>query len=175
MLFTPSPCHKLSHLLGPPPPSSVTYFMEVIQCNCNIIVVSWIQHLVNKIPLSDTIFSISLFKNVRLTGSRNVLHFSLKCSQSRRFLGLSPRSRFRSLRRSPDSLVVRGVLPSAIAVSSLRRLRYVPLAPQTKIPAPLAPKYKILEPPLRFLFLRLHLVLSLTFFLELKHSVWLLP
>ena len=26
MLFTPSPCHKLSHLLGPP--SSVTYFMD---------------------------------------------------------------------------------------------------------------------------------------------------
>src|SRR6218665_1192759 len=24
MLLTPSPCHKLSHLLGPPPPSSVT-------------------------------------------------------------------------------------------------------------------------------------------------------
>ena len=29
MLFTPSsPCHKLSHLLGPPTPSSVTYFMD---------------------------------------------------------------------------------------------------------------------------------------------------
>jgi len=28
MLFTPSPCHKLSHLLGPPPTSSVTYFMD---------------------------------------------------------------------------------------------------------------------------------------------------
>src|SRR6218665_3140538 len=29
MLFTPSLCHKLSHLLGPPPPlSSVTYFMD---------------------------------------------------------------------------------------------------------------------------------------------------
>ena len=27
MLLTPSPCHKLSHLLGPPPPS-VTYFMD---------------------------------------------------------------------------------------------------------------------------------------------------
>jgi len=24
----PPPCHKLSHLLGPPPPSSVTYFMD---------------------------------------------------------------------------------------------------------------------------------------------------
>src|SRR6218665_700911 len=28
MLLTPSPCHKLSHLLGPPPPSSVTYFID---------------------------------------------------------------------------------------------------------------------------------------------------
>src|SRR6218665_2670118 len=28
MLLTPSPCHKLSHLLGPPPPSSVTYFVD---------------------------------------------------------------------------------------------------------------------------------------------------
>src|SRR6218665_1561376 len=27
-LDLPSPCHKLSHLLGPPPPSSVTYFMD---------------------------------------------------------------------------------------------------------------------------------------------------
>ena len=24
----PLPCHKLSHLLGPPPLSSVTYFMD---------------------------------------------------------------------------------------------------------------------------------------------------
>ena len=24
----PSPCHKLPHLLGPPSPSSVTYFMD---------------------------------------------------------------------------------------------------------------------------------------------------
>ena len=27
MLLIP-PCHKLSHFLGPPPPSSVTYFMD---------------------------------------------------------------------------------------------------------------------------------------------------
>ena len=27
-LGTPSSCHKLSHLLGPSPPSSVTYFMD---------------------------------------------------------------------------------------------------------------------------------------------------
>src|SRR6218665_2592467 len=24
----PPPCHKLSHLLGPPPPSTITYFMN---------------------------------------------------------------------------------------------------------------------------------------------------
>jgi len=28
LLTLPSPCHKLSHLLGPPPTSSVTYFMD---------------------------------------------------------------------------------------------------------------------------------------------------
>ena len=28
MLLTPSPCHKLSHFLAPPPPSSGTYFMD---------------------------------------------------------------------------------------------------------------------------------------------------
>src|SRR6218665_3393744 len=28
MVFIPSPCNKLSHLLGPPHPSSVTYFMD---------------------------------------------------------------------------------------------------------------------------------------------------
>ena len=28
MLLTPSPSHKLSHLLGPPTPLSVTYFMD---------------------------------------------------------------------------------------------------------------------------------------------------
>src|SRR6218665_3034423 len=27
-LYSPPPCHKLSQLLGPPPPSSVTYFMD---------------------------------------------------------------------------------------------------------------------------------------------------
>jgi len=28
MLLTPFPCHKLSHLVGPPTHSSVTYFMD---------------------------------------------------------------------------------------------------------------------------------------------------
>ena len=28
MLLNPLPCHKLSHFLGPPAPSSVTYFMD---------------------------------------------------------------------------------------------------------------------------------------------------
>jgi len=27
-LEPPPPCHKLSHFLGPPTPSSVTYFMD---------------------------------------------------------------------------------------------------------------------------------------------------
>ena len=63
-----------------------------------------------------------LFKNVRLPGSQNVLHVGLKCSKSRRFQGLRPRPRWGSVRRSPESLVVRGFLPSATAASRLRRL-----------------------------------------------------
>jgi len=37
---------------------------------------------------------------VRLTGSQNVLHFGLKCSETRPFLGLRPRPHWGSLRRS---------------------------------------------------------------------------
>src|SRR6218665_676218 len=65
-----------------------------------------------------------MFKNVRLQGSKIVLHLGLKCSKSRRFLGLRPRPRWGSLQRSPDPLVVRGFLPSAIAASRLRRLHF---------------------------------------------------
>ena len=34
MRLTPSPCHKLSHLLGPLPTSSVTYFMDGPYVGC---------------------------------------------------------------------------------------------------------------------------------------------
>src|SRR6218665_2719876 len=34
MLYTPSPCHKLSHLLEPPPLSSMTYFMDGPYTTC---------------------------------------------------------------------------------------------------------------------------------------------
>src|SRR6218665_3325386 len=62
-------------------------------------------------------------------------------------LGLRPRPRWGSLRRSPDPLVVRGFLPSAIAVSRLRRL--IPISPPNKNTRPISPhKHKILEPPL---------------------------
>src|SRR6218665_1247897 len=84
---------------------------------------------------------------MRLTGSKNVLHFRLKCSKLLWFLGLCPRPRWGSLRRSPRPPSPEGLLafgnrsfaPSALNPS---------LAPPTKIPAPLAPKHKILEPPL---------------------------
>ena len=60
---------------------------------------------------------------MRLT-SQNVLHFGIKFSKSRRFLGLRPRPHWGSLRRSPDPLIVRGFLPLAIAASRLRRLHF---------------------------------------------------
>src|SRR6218665_2458887 len=48
----------------------------------------------------------------------------MKCSISRRFLGLRRRPRWGSLRHSPDPLVVSGFLPSAIAASRLRHLHF---------------------------------------------------
>src|SRR6218665_2645823 len=62
--------------------------------------------------------------------------------------GAPPQTPLGNLRRSPDPLVVRGFLPSAIAVSRLRRR--IPVSPpQHKYPPALAPKQKILEPPLQ--------------------------
>src|SRR6218665_4228587 len=53
--------------------------------------------------------------------------------------GALPHTPLGSLRRSPNPLVVRGFLHSAIAVSGLRRL--IPLEPpKQKVPAPLAPQ-----------------------------------
>src|SRR6218665_1896015 len=105
------------------------------QCDCNIlhVVVSRIQHLVNKnffhllffhlgyYHLSSTIFSISLLKNMRLTTSQNALHFGMKCSKLCRLLGLCPRPRWGSLRPSPRPPSRQ---PSAIAASCLRRLHF---------------------------------------------------
>src|SRR6218665_3853537 len=96
----------------------------MIQCDCNIIVVSRIQLLVNKNFFHQLFFSILLLQNRKLTTSENALHFGMKCSKLRRFLGIRPRPRWRSLRRSPDPLVNRGFFPSAIAASRLRRLQF---------------------------------------------------
>src|SRR6218665_2484806 len=62
---------------------------------------------------------------MRLRGSQHVLHFGLKCSKS--------------LGELTTPLVMRGFLPSAIALLRLRRP--IPLYPlKIKIPAPLAPQ-----------------------------------
>src|SRR6218665_3599845 len=82
-------------------------------------------------------YFLYLLKNFRLTGSQNVLNFGMKSSKSRRFLGLCPRPRWGSLRRSPvpDALVVRGFLPSAIAASHLQSL----FSPPNKNSRPVSP------------------------------------
>ena len=108
----------------------------MIQCDCNILhaVVSRTQLLVNKNffhllffhLLSSFIyyFSIWLLQNMRLTTSQNALHFGMKCSKYRRFLGLRPRPAEELTTLSPDPLVCRCFLPSAITASHLRRLQF---------------------------------------------------
>jgi len=71
-----------------------------------------------------------------MAGSKNILHFGLKCSKSHRLLGLRQRPRWGAYDAPSDPLVVRGFLPSAITVSRLRHL--IPFSPPNKIPAPLA-------------------------------------
>src|SRR5688572_30970862 len=61
--------------------------------------------------------------------------FGIKCSKLRRLLGLRPRPRWGSLRRSPiPPIVVRGFLPSAIAASRLRRSQFPPLTHSSRSP-----------------------------------------
>src|SRR6218665_3762571 len=95
-------------------------------------------------------YFFDLFKNVRSTESQNVLHFGMKCSKSRRFLGLrvlgAPRSG--AYDAIPDPLVVKGFLPSAIAFSRLRRLIQLKPPKQKSPPRYSPPKHKILEPVL---------------------------
>src|SRR6218665_468640 len=71
---------------------------------------------------------------------------ALKCSKSRRLLGLRPRPRWGAYHAPPDPLVVRGFLSSAIAASRLQRLTLLEL-PQNKNSHPVSPpKHKIIEP-----------------------------
>src|SRR6218665_4123469 len=52
----------------------------------------------------------------------------MKCSKSLRFLGQSPKPRGGSLQRSPDPLVAKDFLPSAIAALCLRHSQFELLA-----------------------------------------------
>src|SRR6218665_569887 len=61
---------------------------------------------------------------MRLTTSQNALHFGMKCSKLRRFLGLRPRPTGELTTLPPDPLVGRCFLPSAIKASRLRRLQF---------------------------------------------------
>jgi len=61
---------------------------------------------------------------MRLTTSQNALHFGMKCSKLRRFLGLRPRPAGGAYDAPSDPLVGRCFLPSAITASRLRRLQF---------------------------------------------------
>src|SRR6218665_2417947 len=63
-------------------------------------------------------------KKYEINKSPKCAPFRMKCSKSRQFLGLRPRPCWGSLRRSPDPIVVRGFLPSAIAASHLRCFQF---------------------------------------------------
>src|SRR6218665_2029717 len=67
-------------------------------------------------------FFYLIFRKYEINKIPKCTPFGMKCSKSRRLLGLRPRSRWGSLRCSPGPLVVRGFLPSAIAASRPRRL-----------------------------------------------------
>ena len=80
-------------------------------------VISWILLLI-KISFIYYFFDL-MAKYMRLTYAKIYSIFGIKCKKSRRLLGLRPRPRWGSLRRSPDPLVAMGFLLSAITPSAL--------------------------------------------------------
>src|SRR6218665_1698424 len=92
----------------------------MIQRDSNIIVVSRIQLLVNK-----NFFHL-LFFDLIVKTSQNALHFGVKCSKLRWFLGLRPRLRWGAYNAPPGPLVgkLTGFLTSAIEASRLWRLQF---------------------------------------------------
>jgi len=113
------------------------------------------QLLVNK-NFFHLLFFDLIVKNMRLRTSQNALYFGMKCSKLRRLLGLRPRPHSESVRRSPDPLVGRDFLPSAIAASRLRRLQFPDshayMRKTLKFPPPQSPPHRrstsIFSPPI---------------------------
>src|SRR6218665_626497 len=74
-----------------------------------------------------TIFFDLIVKKYEIYKSPKCAPLGMKCSKSRRFLGLRglrPRPRWRAYDAPSDPLVVSGFLSSAIAASRLRRLQH---------------------------------------------------
>src|SRR6218665_4124956 len=89
--------------------------------------------------------------------------FALNVQKCVGFWGSAPDPAGGAYGAPPDPVVMRAFLPSAIAVSRLRRL--IPISPPNKNTRPISPpKHKILEPPLFFL------LLFLIFFLHFSIS-----
>jgi len=74
------------------------------------------------------LFSIWLLQNMRFTKAENVLHLAWNVKNRVGFWGSAP-DPLGAYDAPPDHLVVRGVLPSAIAASRLRRLQFSQLGP----------------------------------------------
>src|SRR6218665_1605473 len=96
----------------------------MIQCDCNTIVASRIQLLVNKNFFHLLFFRFDCYKNRKLTTSENALHFGMKCSKLRGFWGSATDPAVGAYDAPPGLLVGRGFLPSAIAASRLRRMQF---------------------------------------------------
>src|SRR6218665_1729326 len=90
-----------------------------------------------------------------LTTSQNALHFGVKCSKLRRFLGRSPRPRWERLRRSPRPHSRQGLLafrnrsfaPSALAITQTHMFKPIYAKnsnfslPRVHPSAPIAPRF----------------------------------
>src|SRR6218665_3291854 len=96
---------------------------SVIQCDCNIIAVSRIQFLVNK-NFFHLLFFDLIVKKYETNNIPKCTPFWHEMFKIASVSGAPPQTPLGSLRRSPDPLVGRGFLPSAIAASRLQRLQF---------------------------------------------------
>jgi len=113
----------------------------MIQCDCNIIVVSWIQLLVSKNFFQVLFF---LFNCLKMWDKQDPKMCSILAWNVQNQTPLGTSEEYTTLPRPPSREELLALSNRTFAPSAHNS----PLAPQTKISALLAPKHKILEPPL---------------------------